>query len=245
MRCILAKCSAQEKRRKMINNYKELRERLAFYADDEYRDFVMRGIPSERPFIGVRIPQIREIAGLIPKEKIEEFLAIEPVAFEEVIVRGLLVCRLPYDEMIKKFDSQIKYIGDWCACDIFCSALRRNIKKHRAEFLDEKVEGLLDDSREFATRVGTVLLKCYYVDFDYLNLIFDRVEKMAGREEYYVRMAIAWLVAECFIKFPEETLTYMKISHLPKWTYNKTISKVCDSYRVDEELKDLLKKMRK
>ena len=56
-----------------IEKYNELRERLAFYADDEYRDFSMRGIPSERPFIGVRIPKIRELAGLVPEEKIEEF----------------------------------------------------------------------------------------------------------------------------------------------------------------------------
>ena len=32
-----------------IENYNELRERLAFCVDDEYRDFSMRGIPSERP----------------------------------------------------------------------------------------------------------------------------------------------------------------------------------------------------
>ena len=55
-----------------IENYNELRERLAFCVDDEYRDFSMRGIPSERPFIGVRIPKIRELASLVSKEKIEE-----------------------------------------------------------------------------------------------------------------------------------------------------------------------------
>ena len=83
-----------------IEKYNELCERLAFYADDEYRDFSMRGIPSERPFIGVRIPKIRELAGLVSKEKIEEFLEASPVAFEEVIARGFLICRLPYEEMI-------------------------------------------------------------------------------------------------------------------------------------------------
>ena len=56
----------------MINSYEGLKERLAFFADDEYRDFVMRGIPSERPFIGVRIPQIRGIVAEIPEEKLCE-----------------------------------------------------------------------------------------------------------------------------------------------------------------------------
>ena len=93
--------------------------------------------------------------------------------------------------------------------------------------------------------MGLVILKCAYVEPDYLSLIFDRVERLASKEEYYIRMAIAWLLAECFIKFPEETLSYLKVSKLPKWTFNKTISKICDSYRVDDEMKNLLRKMRK
>ena len=228
-----------------IEKYNELRERLAFYADDEYRDFSMRGIPSERPFIGVRIPKIRELAGLVLEEKIEEFLEVSPVSFEEVIARGFLICRLPYEEMIFHFDPQINYIDDWAACDTFCSELGKLVRERRAEFLELKVEKLLEDKREFAVRAGLVLLKCYYVDFDYLAVIFGVVERLAEREEYYVRMAIAWLLAECFIKFPDETMSYLAVSHLPKWTYNKTISKICDSLRVDEEIKVILRGMRK
>ena len=165
----------------LIEKYNELRERLAFYADDEYRDFSMRGIPSERPFIGVRIPKIRELAGLVLEEKIEEFLEVSPVAFEEVIARGFLICRLPYEEMIFHFDSQINYIDDWAACDTFCSGLGKLVRKRRAEFWEFKVEKLLEDKREFAVRVGLVLLKCYYVDFDYLAVIFDVAERLAER----------------------------------------------------------------
>lgn len=229
----------------MINSYEGLRERLASFADDEYRDFVMRGIPSERPFIGVRIPRVRGIVAEIPEEKIPELIEVEPVAFEEVLARGMMICRLPYEKMIQEFDSQITYIDDWCACDVFVAGLRKNIKKHRVDLLDEKVEGLLTDKREFAVRVGIVTLKSYYVEADYLGMIFDRVERLADREEYYVKMAIAWLVAECFIKFPEVTLGYLKVSRLPKWTFNKTIAKICDSYRVDEEMKVMLKEMKK
>ena len=83
------------------------------------------------------------------------------------------------------------------------------------------------------------------MDFDYLFTIFDRVENLKDREEYYVKMAIAWLIAECFTKFPEETLGFLKSTKLPKWTFNKTISKICDSYRVDDEMKELLRRMRK
>lgn len=228
-----------------IKTYQELKTALAREADDNYRVFAMKGIPSERPFIGVKIPLIREIAAKVPTEKLADFIKEKPVAIEEVLMRGILIHRLPYEDMMKVFDSQIAYIGDWCTADIFCTGLKKSIKRHREDFFDNKIEPLLKSGQEFPTRVGLVLLKCYYVDFDYLSVIFDRVESLAEREEYYVEMAIAWLVAECFIKYPEETFSYLKVSHLPKWTYNKTISKICDSYRVEPETKEILRKMRK
>lgn len=239
---------------KEILEYGELKSALASLADDEYRDFSMKGIPSERPFIGVRIPLVREVARRVSDGKIAEFLKVEPVAIEEVLARGMMICRLPYEEIVGPrddlngrswFDSQISYIDNWCTCDIFCSGMCRKIGKHREEFLELKVDGLLGAKDEFAVRAGLVILKCGYVSEDYLAVIFDRVDGLAGREEYYIRMAIAWLLAECFIKYPEVTLAYMKVSGLPKWTYNKTISKICDSYRVDEETKEMLRKMRR
>lgn len=229
-----------------IRTYAELRTELMRHADDRYREFVERGTPGEkRPFLGIRIPQLREIVRKIPRDSYEEILKVEPKVFEEVIVRGFLVARLPYAEMLKYFDSQVNYTDSWGTCDTFVAALRPVVKGHKAEFLDAKIEPLLADPREFAVRVGVVALLNFYVEFDYLALIFDRVDGLAEREEYYIRMALAWLVAECFIKFPEETLGYLRVSKLPKWTFNKAISKMCDSLRVEPEMKDYLRTLRR
>ena len=228
-----------------VQDFSELRMQLAFYAEDNYREFIMRGIPSERPFLGVRIPQIREIINSVSPNSYDQILAKQPVVFEEVVARGMLICKLPYAEALKYFDSQINIIDDWCSCDTFCAEFSKIIKKQRAEFLDKKIEQLLTDKREFAVRAGLVFLKCAYLDFDYLNLIFDRAERLSTREEYYIKMALSWLIAECFIKFPDETYAYLNVANLPKWTFNKTISKICDSYRVAPEAKGILRKMRK
>lgn len=229
----------------MILDYEELKTELSKLADDEYREFVMKICPSERPFLGVRVPQIREIARRVPALEISEFLKVQPVGYEEVLARGFLIARLPFDGMMKWFDSQVDCIDDWSTCDTFCSAVGKVIKKNRTAFFDAKMDDLLSDSREFAVRVGLVLLKAAYINKEYLQVIFDRVSGLASREEYYIRMGIAWLLCDCFIKYPTATTSYLLSSKLPKWTYNKTISKICDSYRVDEETKSLLKKMRK
>ena len=225
--------------------YSDFRTKLMSLSDDEYREFSMRGIPCDRPFLGVRIPEIRRLVAEIPVERFDDFLGVAPVAIEEVIVRGFLIARLPYNEMLKHFDSQVSYLDNWCTVDTFCAALRKVIRKHEDEFLEDKVETLLNSKDEFATRAGIVFLLDFYVKPDYLHLIFDRIESLSEREEYYVKMALAWLISECFIKFPDETYGYLRQSSLDKWIFNKAISKICDSHRVDDDLKNWVRKIRR
>ena len=181
----------------------------------------------------------------IPPEQLEEFIKAKPLAIEEVIARSFAIARLPYDKMLENFDSQIQYLDNWCTVDTFCAALRKTVKHHEDDFLDKKVENLLSSKDEFAVRTGVVCLLDFYVKPEFIHLIFDRIENLRAREEYYIKMAIAWLLAECFIKYPEMTRDYLGRSKLDKWTFNKAISKICDSYRVDNDTKTEVKKLRK
>lgn len=246
-----------------IDSYAKLRDELERNADGKYRDFTMKICTSKHPFLGVRVPQIRKCAKRVPSEKIEEFIAVRPSTYEEVLLRGFLIARLPYPRMVECFDSQLRYIDDWSTCDLFCSAISGLVGKNKEDFLGKKIAKLLDDGREFGdrhevddecepddgrefyVRVGLVILKCCYVEPDYLAYIFTEADRLSGCEEYYVKMGIAWLVSECFIKFPLGTMKYLSKSKMTKWTFNKTISKICDSYRVDTGTKNRLRKMRR
>ena len=77
------------------------------------------------------------------------------------------------------------------------------------------------------------------------NRRFYTLKSLKNRDEYYIKMAIAWLLAECFVKYPDETFGYLKQSNLEKWTFNKALSKICDSYRVPSEAKQQVKLLRK
>ena len=225
--------------------YSVFQTKLISLTDDKYREFSIRGIPCDRPFLGVRIPRIRKLVKEIPPEQLEEFIKAKPLAIEEVIARSFAIARLPYDKMLENFDSQIQYLDNWCTVDTFCAALRKTDKHHEDDFLDNKVENLLSSKDEFAVRTGVVCLLDFYVKPEFIHLIFDRIENLRAREEYYIKMAIAWLLAECFIKYPEMTRDYLGRSKLDKWTFNKAISKICDSYRVDNDTKTEVKKLRK
>ena len=64
-------------------------------------------------------------------------------------------------------------------------------------------------------------------------------------EHYYVAMAEAWLICELAIFFPEEMLFWFKNQNRLYYNINsKAIQKICDSYRVSEDLKESFKALR-
>ena len=60
-------------------------------------------------------------------------------------------------------------------------------------------------------------------------------------------MAIAWTLSEIGIKYYSKLIEYMnsKTNNLDKFTYNKTLQKMRESYRINNIQKDELKKMKK
>ena len=253
-------------------DYQEFRNRLFEEAEEGYRDFVLGGTITERPLLGVRVPKCRKIAKeILVSEEASGFLKNEPVAFEEVLIRGLVIAGLPYEEMMKELHGFIPLIDNWEICDVVCAAMRKNISKHKAEFLEE-IDKMLKSLDEFETRLALVSLLDHYVEPEYLQVVYDRVSDIAGVlsegpgemsvertkgeligkrvrkvmawDAYYVKMAVAWLISVLFVKFPEETMAWFSHLSMPRWTYNKAISKTCESYRVDRDLKAELKKMK-
>ena len=79
---------------------------------------------------------------------------------------------------------------------------------------------------------------------NYIKEIYKIIDNIKN-EEYYVEMAIAWLVAEMYIKFPKETMKYLKNCKLNNFTYNKALQKARESYRVSDEEKEILNKMKR
>ena len=224
-------------------NYPAFQLKLTHLIDDDFRAFAIKGILTNYPFLGVRTPDLRNLAGeLMKNHEAEDFLKLDPKSYEELTIQGFIIASLPYEEMKKLLPSYVLKIDNWATTDTFCGSLK-SIQKHREDFLNE-IDKLLEGP-EFSVRTALVILKSHYMIPDYLGVIFDRVVRVKGREEYYIKMAVAWLVAECFIKFPDETYAFLKSGVLPTWIQNKSISKIRDSYRVLPEAKSELISLRK
>ena len=194
--------------------------------------------------IGIRVPIMRDIAKKISKSNIEEFLEYaQNKYYEEIMIQGLVISHIKDEKLFyKHFIEFIKKIDNWAICDSFCSSIKL-VKNFEEKYFKEAIKMSLN-GEEFTSRVGLVIILNHFISKNNLNNIFDTLNKIQS-DKFYINMAEAWLVCEIYIKYPKETKDFINNNKLNKFTQNKAISKIHDSYRVKKEEKELLSKYRK
>jgi len=225
------------------HNYNAFINYLKSLQDLKYKEFHSKLTFTKYEIIGIRVPLLRKIAKEIINSNYKKFLNdVGSLYYEEVFIEGLVITSLKEDELLNYLPKFIKKIDNWAICDSFCNSLKI-VKKDYKKYFDY-FKNYLKSNDEFTIRVALVVFLSFYVNEDYINEIFGLIDQITI-DKYYVNMAIAWLLAECFIKYPKETDDYLTKSKINNFTFNKTISKICDSYRVSKEEKERLKSMRR
>ena len=226
-------------------NYKEFIKYLLSLQDIKYKEFHSSLVlNSKYEMIGIRVPTMRELAKKIAKSNIEEFLEyVQNKYYEEIMIQGLVISHIK-DEMVfyKYFIKFINKIDNWAICDSFCSSIKI-VRNYEEKYFKKTIEMALN-REEFISRTGLVMILNHFINQRNLSIIFDTLNKIQ-KDKFYINMAEAWLVCEMYIKYPKETKEFLKNNRLNKFTQNKAISKIHDSYRVSKEEKELLNKYRK
>ena len=227
-------------------SYKAFVEYLISIKDNKYKEFHSSLVlNSKYEMIGIRVPTMKDIAKKIAKtSNIEEFLEFAQDKFyEEVMIQGLVISHIKDEKLFYKyFKKHINKIDNWALCDTFCSAIKI-VEKYEDKYFEEAVDMSLSD-KEFISRVGLIIILSHFVSEKNLNTIFEVLNKIKS-DLFYINMAEAWLVCELYINYPKETMKFIKKNKLNKFTQNKAISKIHDSYRVSKEEKEVLKSYRK
>ena len=225
--------------------YKKFISYLKSLQDIKYKEFHSSLVlNSKYEMIGIRVPILREIAKEISKGNIEQFLKYSQTKYyEEVMIQGLVIAHIKDEQVFYEyFKKHVNKIDNWALCDSFCSSIKI-VKKYEDKYFKEAMElALLDD--EYLARVGLVLILDHFICLKNLDNIFKILNKIQSNK-FYINMAEAWLVCEMYIKFPKKTEMFLKNNYLNKFTQNKAISKIKDSYRVSVEEKELLNDFRK
>jgi 3-methyladenine DNA glycosylase AlkD len=225
-------------------SYPEFLEYLNSFAEPDFAAFQRKLIPGET-ILGVRTPRVRTIAKQIAKGDWRRFLAdARDGTLEEAEVQGLVIgaAKMDYNEALERAAAFVPKIKSWASCDICGSSFKFLKKEPERSF--EFLKGYLSDEREFAVRFGVTLLMEFFTSEEFLSRLFTLYEQV-HHEGYYVKMAVAWAVSLCFVKFPEQTMEYLKTSCLNDWTYNKALQKITESNRVDAEQKRTVRAMKR
>lgn len=226
---------------------KEIRTRLESMAEAKYKEFSQALIPGCRPILGVRIPALRAFARELAKDDWRTYLdnAVDDT-FEEVNLQGFVIgyAKSYYETLLPYIKNYVAKINDWSLCDGFCATLKIT-KKYKSEFKELLKEYAYKDT-EFDQRFVAIMLMNYYLEDEDIDETLAMLDALK-HDSYYRKMGVAWAVATAMAKQREKTLEYMQPGNntLDEWTYNKSIQKMIESYRISDEDKVMLRAMKR
>ena len=225
-------------------------------AEEKYKAFNCKLIPGVNTdkTLGVRVPEIRKLAKRIIKGDWKSYLTelencgADPdgiggteLFYEEVMLQGMVVAAAKMDA-----DARLKYVArfapridNWAVCDTVSGDLKFADKTENRQLVWDFLQSYLHDSREYFIRFGVVMLLNHYIDEEYIGRVLKIMESIR-HDGYYVKMAVAWNLSLCYIKFPEKTEALLKNNEMDDFTHNKAIQKIRESYQVTKENKERL-----
>ena len=218
--------------------YIELENHLFEISDKKFAEFSKSLSNSEYISIGVKNPTLRQIVKDHVKDdelslddfRIGKFLEVDFIYF------GLALSRLKtIDEQLGFLKQNIKNAKSWAITDCVQTYLKKSDFDQFLNFIIDLYNSKYVYERRF----------CYVFALKHWKnpRILDIFPLIQTGEEYMVMMAEAWLLATVAIEYPEAVLTYL--SNLDDDVLKrKTISKICDSFRVSIEVKDRFKNLR-
>lgn len=225
-----------------ISDIKELEDYLYSIRNDEKIEWTRNIINTKLPVLAIKLGVLKGIAKEMKKGEFLTFLDIMPVSsFEILIICGFLI------NEIKDFDIQKKYIKKYALkCDSwsYCDTLKFRIKGREEDYLKLSKE-LIKSKKPFVRRVGIDVLFALLKTDKYLDDIYDILDSFYDEEEYYVNMALAWLLCVLVVKHRDRTIKYLDNNHLNQSVINKGVQKCRDSFRVSAEDKEMLLKYKK
>lgn len=229
--------------------FQEVRKELIKNSEEKVAEFNNKLNPNNKQkMLGIRIPALRKMAKDIAKQDWKQYLKEikleKELYMEETLLEGFIIgyCKINIEEKFDLIKEFVPKINNWLINDTFCLTIK--INKKELEKLWDFIMPYLDSDNEFEVRFAIIMMLDNFIIEEYVDKVIGKLDKVKN-EGYYAKMAVAWTMAEIGIKFNDKAMKYLKENNnLDKFTYNKTLQKMRESYRVSKEQKEELQKMK-
>ena len=226
----------------MINE--DITKDIYKYQDIKYQKFLQNLIPNINPdlIIGVKTPELKNLAKIyFNNNDIDIFLNTLPhIYFEENQLHAFIINNIKdFNICIKEVNTFLPYINNWATCD----QLNPKCFKKNHLLLLPYISTWLNSNDTYSIRFGIRMLMNYFLDDDYDIKYLDIVSNIKS-DEYYINMMIAWFFQVALVKQYNDAVKYLENKKLNNFVHNKAISKAIDSYRIDNNTKEYLKKLK-
>lgn len=222
-----------------------VKQELNAAAETKYAAFSSSLLPGTGNVLGVRLPTLREIAKREAKAGWKDFLSsADDSSFEMIMLQGMVIgyAKATPAEIIEELEKFVPKIANWSICDSTVATLKI-AEKYPEPFL-AYVSSCMKSDREFTVRFGIVMLLMHFIDDTYYKSALDLLDRPEF-PGYYASMAAAWAVSVLYIKYPNETEKWFSTCRLDDQTFNKSLQKIRESFRVDTKTKERLNALKR
>ena len=228
----------------------EITAKLYDLTEEDFRVFNSKLLPGVTRILGVRLPAMRKLAKKTAKGDFRSYLeeAHEKITadaiHEEIMMQGLVIgyAKMERDEYRKYLDEFVPKISNWSVCDSCVNGFK--FMRNDPEYWFDYLKIYRDSKEEFELRFMIVAMMNHFVDEDHIDEILSICNEI-HHDGYYVKMAVAWTLQVCYVKFPEKTSRLLENNGMDDFTHNKAIQKIRESYQVSREEKEELGRLKR
>ncbi len=219
-------------------------DQLYAARDEGYKEFQAKLVPNipAESILGVRTPAMRAIAKEVAKSgERDGFLASLPhTCYEENLVHFFVVAEIrDFATCVAAVETFLPYVDCWPVSD---QATPKAFRKNHEKLLPY-IKKWIASPHVYTARFGLRMLMNEFLGEDFTKEYLELAASAAG-EDYYLKMMQAWFFATALAKQYDATVPYMEPGRLDEWVRKKSIQKALESFRVSEEHKEYLRKMR-
>lgn len=188
-------------------------------------------------YLGIKLGPLRQLAKTLAPQTIDWSDMRYDWHYELNLIQGIIVA-YSSQALIQKWEFYGQYFNvatDWSYVD---SSLVSLPKRLDLASVNHAAIKYLTANDPYVRRFGYVLALRYLINTEYLPAFLEKIDP--NEDIYHVYMAIAWFLAECYIKDRLVFEAYIEKAPLALWIRQKMVSKIRDSFRVTKEEKQLV-----